>query len=185
MFDFSTEISAASLGAAVRALRGKLGYLDKKGKHRPMQKDRFGELFGAKTATVSRWEKGKNAPPGDAVIKMLALCPDKETLALFGLRVAGGSTLRSAHGRSPEQPHDPEIDELVRNGELAIRLAADIEASGMGAAAELLRAFAQDMHRQVSALRVAELHSKTAAASSQAAGGAGRGRGARDDLIKK
>jgi DNA-binding transcriptional regulator YiaG len=70
------EMLTAALPTAIRALRKKLG---------KSQWDMVRKLGLRSTSCYSNWEHGRTVPSGDAILLMLRLCPDAETLANFGL----------------------------------------------------------------------------------------------------
>jgi DNA-binding transcriptional regulator YiaG len=70
------EMLAAALPAAIRALRKKLGVT---------QWEMVLKLGCDSLSCYARWERGLSVPSGLAILLMLRLCPDAETLANFGL----------------------------------------------------------------------------------------------------
>jgi putative transcriptional regulator len=66
---------SAALPAAIRALRKKRGE----------SQEEMGHKLGFVYGCVGRWESGRSLPSGVAILMLLRLCPDAETLANFGL----------------------------------------------------------------------------------------------------
>lgn len=119
MLEFSTEISASAIAAAIRHLRVALGSF--LGRPKPIPQDEFGALFGKKLSAVQRWERGENMPPGDAIIKMLQMCPDHESRSLFGIEPIGSSQYaqRKKKLRGVDNSRPMETDE---HGRIVARL---------------------------------------------------------------
>ena len=64
-----------ALPAAILSLRKKLG----------RSQWTMTLLLGCGPGSYKRWEKGRSVPPGNIVIRMLNLCPDNESVRMFGL----------------------------------------------------------------------------------------------------
>jgi DNA-binding transcriptional regulator YiaG len=69
------QMLTAALPAAIRALRKKLG---------KAQWEMHFKL-GGHSSVYPNWERGRTVPSGVALLMLLRLCPDAETLANFGL----------------------------------------------------------------------------------------------------
>lgn len=71
------QMLTAALPSAIRALRKKLG------KSQWNMSCKLGGFSGA----IKMWEQGRSIPSGIALLMLLRLCPDVESLANFGLAV--------------------------------------------------------------------------------------------------
>jgi len=69
------QMLTAALPFAIRALRKKLG----------LSQWEMHFKLGGRSTILGNWEHGRSIPSGVAVLMLLRLCPDAETLANFGL----------------------------------------------------------------------------------------------------
>jgi DNA-binding transcriptional regulator YiaG len=69
------QMLTAALAFAIRALRKKLG----------LSQWEMHFKVGGRSTLLGNWENGRSVPSGVAILMLLRLCPDAETLANFGL----------------------------------------------------------------------------------------------------
>jgi transcriptional regulator with XRE-family HTH domain len=132
----------SSISLAIKALRNKLGETQLGMTRR----------LGASLRTYDRWEAGDTVPRGDMLVKILALCPDAETRALF--EVAAGSSTGKAAGKhqasSPRRGNPGDrLRTSFRNSCLAaIEMIYGSEVLGSAAADEKLRSYVDELNRE-------------------------------------
>ena len=76
------QISTEIFADAIRQLRERLGELD----GRNVTQEEMARRVGCTLAGYRKWEAATAVPRGDWLIRLLALCPDDETRALFGVQ---------------------------------------------------------------------------------------------------
>jgi DNA-binding transcriptional regulator YiaG len=148
-FDMSSgsQNKPEALSASIRALRERL--------HETQAG--MARLLGVSLRTYNRWEAEDASPTGRLLMKILDLCPDEETRALF--RSAPGSTGSDAW-QIPEEPprlrYHTAGDRLrlsLRNSCLeAIRTICEAAMLGSAAADEKLRTYACELNRTAAML---------------------------------
>jgi len=142
------------ISAAIKALRNKLGETQAGMSRR----------LGVSLRTYDRWEAGDTIPRGDILVKILALCTDAETRALFN---AAGAIISNASGKPPAsssgRPCSPE-DRLrmrFRNSCLAaIEIIYESAVLGSAAADEKLRSYVDELNREAVILTEGLLETK-------------------------
>lgn len=83
-----TEI-LTGIAAGIRALRKeKLDW----------SQERLARYLDVSLGAVQKWEAGKSPPSGDRLIKMLQMCPDRESFEAFGIAIP--STIDTAPGQA-------------------------------------------------------------------------------------
>ena len=80
--------SAKSLAGSIRAFREDLGE----------SQEGLARELGCSLAIYRKWEAGSRVPRREWLLKMLALCPDDERRAEFGLQFELLRPQRSRHG---------------------------------------------------------------------------------------
>jgi transcriptional regulator with XRE-family HTH domain len=83
------NIDVRVLSEAIRNLRQALGETQ----------DNMARRLGYPLGSYVRWEKGRAEPGGRALIKILNLCPDLETLRAFGVNIPPDQPTSAAAGR--------------------------------------------------------------------------------------
>lgn len=73
------EISSVNIGAAIFALRERLGETQ----------EGMARHLNCTLSGFRKWESGVAIPGGAYLIKMLQMCPDQETRSLFGIEPVG------------------------------------------------------------------------------------------------
>jgi transcriptional regulator with XRE-family HTH domain len=133
------------ISTAIKALRNKLGQT-----HGGMAR-----LLGTSLRTYDRWEAGDSIPRGTMLVRILALCPDEETRALFDV----GSSASEASGERPASsplrrwgPGD-RLRMGFRNSCLAsIQIIYESAVLGSPAADEKLRSYVTELNREATIL---------------------------------
>jgi transcriptional regulator with XRE-family HTH domain len=156
------------ISAAIKALRNKLGDTQAGMAHR----------LGVSLRTYDRWEAGHTIPRGDILVKILALCADAETRALFD---AAGSRTPNASGKpaasSSARPSSPEdrLRTRFRNSCLAaIEIIYESAVLGSAAADEKLRSYVDELNREAVILAEGLLEAKRPARLSLRQNGPGK-----------
>lgn len=116
--------------------------------------------IGTRERNIQRWESGQTEPSGVFLVRIMALCPDEESLALFGLGrrelPAGLSTPRREASikrkekkliEKAEDIRDPEVREIYRRIERGLQLLEAEKRAGNRAAAEMLDSIAETIGR--------------------------------------
>ncbi len=150
------------ISVAIKALRSRLGETQAG----------MARLLGASLRTYDRWEAGGTIPRGNTLVKILALCRDKETKSLFD--PAGGSSASEASGNHPAPsvlsagPRD-RLRVCFRNSCLAaIAMIYESAVLGSAAADETLRSYAGKLNREAINLAGGLLKTKRAPGAGRA-----------------
>jgi transcriptional regulator with XRE-family HTH domain len=117
----STEISKV----AVLSLRTRLG----------MTQDEFADEVGCSSSSVGHWEAGRAAPRGRRLRKLLDLCPDDKTRALFGI---GNSESGIPVAKAQQVKGDAELERLFSDAVTGLNIIYEAAAAGHDAAREVL-----------------------------------------------
>ena len=131
--------------APICALRERLGLLEGHSVSQQETENRLGCSHGA----YRKWEEGKAIPRGDWMLKLLALCPDEETRALFTQATQSAVPVaKPAHiAPAPAVSKGQSVQEMLRNNNYVIQALQDMAASGDRSADEALRAMAETLAR--------------------------------------
>jgi transcriptional regulator with XRE-family HTH domain len=57
--------------------------------------------LGIREQNIQRWEGGTAVPRGDVLLKMIQLCPDRETLRAFGVEIPPDQPRSTEGTRAP------------------------------------------------------------------------------------
>jgi transcriptional regulator with XRE-family HTH domain len=99
------EISTTFLAEAILALRHRLG----------KSQEWMAREIGCPLRSYTRWERGESEPGGTWLIKILRLCPDRESLEHFGITVPVIHKPKKTGLEGPVMTiKDPEIREKLR-----------------------------------------------------------------------
>src|SRR5689334_22421555 len=78
------EISTGFFAEALKNLRRRMRGVDHKGRALMSQKE-LAKMAGCELDSYRQWEQGRVSPSAEGLIKVMRLCPDMESLALFGI----------------------------------------------------------------------------------------------------
>lgn len=129
----------AQIPQAIRTLRENLGE----------SQEAMARKVGCTLAAYQSWELGRRSPRGEWLLKLLALCPDDETRALFGLTPSEShADTPSGKMRFRKSEGDPQIVMAREMAHNAVEILFELACGGSRAAAEQLGAFADRLSKR-------------------------------------
>lgn len=144
----SREIVAAQqkkISLGIVRLRKDLGF----------SQDRMARELGCTVSAYQQWEQGRRLPGGEWLLRLLQMCPDRESLKAFGLQVPEDGkndarkilNVEAEMGKGPSGMTDPELREWHKNIQDVVRYLGQQKRAGNKVAAEMLRSMAQSVVR--------------------------------------
>jgi transcriptional regulator with XRE-family HTH domain len=129
---------ADTIAGAVAALQQALGETQ----------EGMARRLGCTLGAYSKWVRGERTPSGRWLLKLIALCPDPETRARFGLDIEAHA--HKARGALRNPPRSEAEEELLRHyndAATGLSLLYEAAAAGHSGAAEQLRALAEKINK--------------------------------------
>jgi transcriptional regulator with XRE-family HTH domain len=139
--------SSKNISAAFRALRDRLGETQAG----------MARLLGTSLRSYDRWEAGDSIPRGNALVKIIDLCPDDQIRSLFRTPAAssalGDSPKRASLSSTGRANPQHRLRMRFRNSCIqAIEIIYESAVLGSAAADEKLRSYADELNRNAAIL---------------------------------
>jgi transcriptional regulator with XRE-family HTH domain len=132
------KAATEDISAALLALRSTLGETQ----------EGMARKLGCTLGAYNKWERGERTPGGEWLLKILALCPDEQTQAGFGLKAGTLSSQRLSTSSSPLSEGQENLLRHYNDAVTGLNILYEAAQAGQSGAGHALRSLAERINKR-------------------------------------